>query len=115
MKSLPRYFRTYRTTSRTLTPYWGLIFMAGDCYFRPLPWRITTATLPPAANLTKQRNMEARSRKDCCREQAAFYTKCVLPQLSNMQNGCAVFSSVACPALPYFLSYLINGTITGKK
>jgi hypothetical protein len=37
MISLPRYFRSYTTTtSCTLTPYWGLIFMAGDCYFQPL-------------------------------------------------------------------------------
>ena len=32
-----------------------------------------------------------------------------------MRSACAIFSSEACPAVPYFPRYVINGTIVKKK
>ena len=69
---------------------------------------------------TYKRNIEARSRNHCCRGKAVSvtYSECVSVALvirhaKSMRS--IILSSVACLALPYFSTYLINGTILGKK
>jgi hypothetical protein len=63
-----------------------------------------------------KRNIEARSRNQCCRGKAISITysefvsvALVIQHAKRMRR--IILSSVACPALPNFSTYLINGTI----
>ena len=66
-------------------------------------------------NLRITWHWDALCRQYCCWKTIRItYSECVtavLGAVSSMQYACAIFSSVACPALQYFPHYLINGSI----
>ena len=67
---------------------------------------------------TYERNNEARSPNHCCRKKAVriTYSECVsvalgIQHAKRMRR--IILSSVACPDLPFFSHYLLNGTVFG--